>query len=242
MSPIIVGHRGVAGHYPENTRVSVQAAIDMGLKWVEIDVQPTRDNVLIVCHDHTIDRCSNGKGRVDQYTLAELQQFDFGQWFSAQFADEPVMTLAELLQLAAEHGLGLNIEVKVDRHDVASVAAQLKEQLDQGPLPQSQILLSSFSHGIIRELHQHCPGYRLGVLSERLSKKDWDVLREVNAFSCNLNYTWTSEKHIDELHQHGYQVWCYTVNRAEKFKHLDKVDAIFTDYPERLLTLGCASS
>lgn len=152
MSPIIVGHRGVAGHYPENTRVSVQAAIDMGLKWVEIDVQPTRDNVLIVCHDHTIDRCSNGKGRVDQYTLAELQQFDFGQWFSAQFAGEPVLTLAELLQLAAEHGLGLNIEVKVDRHDVASVAAQLKEQLDQGPLPQSQILLSSFSHVIIREL------------------------------------------------------------------------------------------
>lgn len=68
MPSIIVGHRGVAGTYPENTRVSVQAAINLGLSWVEVDVQPTKDNVLVVCHDHTIDRCSNGKGRIDEYT------------------------------------------------------------------------------------------------------------------------------------------------------------------------------
>lgn len=199
MPSIIVGHRGVAGTYPENTRVSVQAAINLGLSWVEVDVQPTKDNVLVVCHDHTIDRCSNGKGRIDEYTLAELKQLDFGAWFDPRFAGETIMTLEELLVLAAEHDLGLNIEVKVDKHDVASVVQQLKAQLDQSPLVADKILLSSFSHDIILQLHQHCPGYKLGILSERLTQRDRQVLKQVNAFSCNLNYRWITEKHIRDL-------------------------------------------
>ncbi|ADV86733.1 glycerophosphoryl diester phosphodiesterase [Vibrio vulnificus YJ016] len=235
MPPMIVGHRGVAGSYPENTRVSVQAAIDLGLSWVEIDVQPTKDNVLVVCHDHTIDRCSNGKGRVDAYSLKELQAFDFGGWFDEAFAGEPIMTLESLLNLAAEYDLGLNIEVKVDNHDVAEVALNLKNLLDKSPLTADKILLSSFSHDIILQLHQHCPGYKLGVLSERLSQRDRQVLKEVNAFSCNLNYRWITEKHIRDLKTGGYQIWCYTVNQADKFRYLDKVDAIFSDYPERFI-------
>ncbi|HAS6178994.1 TPA: glycerophosphoryl diester phosphodiesterase [Vibrio vulnificus] len=235
MPPMIVGHRGVAGSYPENTRVSVQAAIDLGLSWVEIDVQPTKDSVLVVCHDHTIDRCSNGKGRVDAYSLKELQAFDFGGWFDDAFAGEPIMTLESLLNLAAEYDLGLNIEVKVDSHDVAEVALNLKNLLDKSPLTADKILLSSFSHDIILQLHQHCPGYKLGVLSERLSQRDRQVLKEVNAFSCNLNYRWITEKHIRDLKTGGYQIWCYTVNQADKFRYLDKVDAIFSDYPERFI-------
>ncbi|HDY8041492.1 TPA: glycerophosphoryl diester phosphodiesterase [Vibrio vulnificus] len=235
MPPMIVGHRGVAGSYPENTRVSVQAAIDLGLSWVEIDVQPTKDNVLVVCHDHTIDRCSNGKGRVDAYSLKELQAFDFGGWFDEAFAGEPIMTLESLLNLAAKYDLGLNIEVKIDNHDVDEVALNLKNLLDKSPLTADKILLSSFSHDIILQLHQHCPGYKLGVLSERLSQRDRQVLKEVNAFSCNLNYRWITEKHIRDLKTGGYQIWCYTVNQADKFRYLDKVDAIFSDYPERFI-------
>ncbi|EKZ9180073.1 glycerophosphoryl diester phosphodiesterase [Vibrio vulnificus] len=235
MPPMIVGHRGVAGSYPENTRVSVQAAIDLGLSWVEIDVQPTKDNVLVVCHDHTIDRCSNGKGRVDAYSLKELQAIDFGGWFDEAFAGEQIMTLESLLNLAAEYDLGLNIEVKVDNHDVGKVALNLKNLLDKSPLTADKILLSSFSHDIILQLHQHCPGYKLGVLSERLSQQDRQVLKEVNAFSCNLNYRWITEKHIRDLKTGEYQIWCYTVNQADKFRYLDKVDAIFSDYPERFI-------
>ncbi len=235
MSLLVVGHRGVAGTYPENTRISVQAAIDMGLQWVEVDIQPTKDNVLVVCHDHKINRCSNGKGRIDSYTLEELKNFDFGSWLSPQFTGEKMMTLHELLELAAKHNLSLNLEVKVDKHDVAEVAAQLKQELDQHAIEQQKIVLSSFSHDTIRELYQHCPGYKLGVLTERLSRKDKALLEEVNAFSCNLNYEWISEKHIQYLREHDYQIWCYTVNEPEKFKYLDKVDAIFSDWPSRFI-------
>ncbi|HAS8091034.1 TPA: glycerophosphoryl diester phosphodiesterase, partial [Vibrio vulnificus] len=184
---------------------------------------------------HTIDRCSNGKGRVDAYSLKELQAFDFGGWFDEAFAGEQIMTLESLLNLAAEYDLGLNIEVKVDNHDVRKVALNLKNLLDKSPLTADKILLSSFSHDIILQLHQHCPGYKLGVLSERLSQRDRQVLKEVNAFSCNLNYRWITEKHIRDLKTGGYQIWCYTVNQADKFRYLDKVDAIFSDYPERFI-------
>ena len=64
---------------------------------------------------------ATGKGRVDAYTLEELKQFDFGSWFDSEFSGEPIYTLQELLELAANHNIGLNIEVKVDSHDVAEV-------------------------------------------------------------------------------------------------------------------------
>ena len=235
MTTLLIGHRGVAGKFPENTRVSVQAAIDLGLNWVEVDVQPTKDNVLVVCHDHTVNRCSNGKGRVDQMTLSELKALDFGRWFSDEFANESIMTLSELLELAAENDLNLNIEVKVDHHSANDVAQMVAQTLLDGPLPKERILLSSFSHDVIRALHKHCEGYRLGVLSEFFTRKDRLLLEEVDAYSCNLNINWVRSRQINKLQQAGYKVMCYTVNNPNKLKHLPILDGIFSDHPSRFM-------
>ncbi|MEH0669266.1 glycerophosphodiester phosphodiesterase family protein [Vibrio owensii] len=235
MTTLLIGHRGVAGKFPENTKVSVQAAIDLGLNWVEVDVQPTKDNVLVVCHDHTVNRCSNGKGRVDQMTLSELKTLDFGRWFSDAFANESIMTLSELLELAAENDLNLNIEVKVDHHSANDVAQMVAQTLLDGPLPKERILLSSFSHDVIRALHKHCEGYRLGVLSEFFTRKDRLLLEEVDAYSCNLNINWVRSRQINKLQQAGYKVMCYTVNNPNKLKHLPILDGIFSDHPSRFM-------
>jgi len=235
MTTLLIGHRGVAGKFPENTKVSVQAAIDLGLNWVEVDVQPTKDNVLVVCHDHTVNRCSNGKGRVDQMTLSELKTLDFGRWFSDEFANESIMTLSELLELAAENDLNLNIEVKVDHHSANDVAQMVAQTLLDGPLPKERILLSSFSHDVIRALHKHCEGYRLGVLSEFFTRKDRLLLEEVDAYSCNLNINWVRSRQINKLQQAGYKVMCYTVNNPNKLKHLPILDGIFSDHPSRFI-------
>lgn len=235
MTTLLIGHRGVAGKFPENTKVSVQAAIDLGLNWVEVDVQPTKDNVLVVCHDHTVNRCSNGKGRVDQMTLSELKALDFGRWFSDEFANESIMTLSELLELAAENDLNLNIEVKVDHHSANDVAHMVAQTLLDGPLPKERVLLSSFSHDIIRALHKHCVGYRLGVLSEFFTRKDRLLLEEVDAYSCNLNINWVRSRQINKLQQAGYKVMCYTVNNPNKLKHLPILDGIFSDHPSRFM-------
>lgn len=232
---IIAGHRGIAGRFPENTKASIQAAIDLGLGWVEVDVQPTKDGKLVVIHDHNIDRCSNGHGRVDSFTLEELRQFDFGRWFSAEFANESIMTLAELLALAKNHQLKLNLEVKVDRHDAQYVCNLLKQCLLESKTENQDILLSSFSPDVIRELHHALPNYRLGVLAERLTSDVKQLLAEVSAFSCNLNHLWTNKKQVEWLKSQGYQVWCYTVNNPRRLDHLTGLDAIFSDFPERFL-------
>ncbi len=235
MDTLLIGHRGVAGTHPENTRISVQAAINLDLKWVEVDVQPTKDNILVVCHDHTVNRCSNGLGRVDELTLEELKKLDFGGWLNKDFTGESIMTLDELLELAADNNLSLNIEVKVDRHPAEQVAQLLAKALSQSPLAQSHILLSSFSHDVIRALFKHCEGYRLGVLSEFLTKKDRLLLEEVNAYSCNLNINWVRARQIKKLQHDGYKVMCYTVNNPNKLNHLPQLDGIFTDHPIRFM-------
>ncbi|AUI88650.1 glycerophosphoryl diester phosphodiesterase [Vibrio azureus] len=235
METIIIGHRGVAGHYPENTRSSIQAAIDMGLKWIEVDIQPTKDNTLVVCHDHTVNRCSNGTGRLDEMSLSELKELDFGSWFSHEFANEKLLTLDELLQLAAENSLKLNLEVKVDKHDAAEVAKLVIDTLQNGPVKSEHLLLSSFNHTVIKALYNQSQDYRLGVLSDFLTRKDRELLNEVNAYSCNLNINWIRRRQIERLRQEGYKVMCYTVNNPNKLKHLPSLDGIFSDYPERFI-------
>ncbi|EGU46407.1 glycerophosphoryl diester phosphodiesterase [Vibrio ichthyoenteri ATCC 700023] len=236
MTLTIVGHRGVAGQYPENTLASIQAAIDMGLEWIEVDIQPTQDHQLVVCHDHTIDRCSNGYGRVDSYTLEQLQQFDFGAWFSPQFNSQPILTLEQLLRLIQPLKIGLNIEIKIDTQNFEPVIKELKRQLELVALPAERILISSFDHQTLREVHQAHLGYPIAVLSEKLSKQDWLLLAEIDAVACNLNARTTNKKQIAALQQAGYQVWCFTVNNPHQLTHLQSVDAIFSDFPQRFLT------
>lgn len=232
---IIVGHRGVAGRYPENTKVSIEAAINLGLDWVEVDVQPTKDDQLVICHDHTINRCSDGSARIDKLTLKQLKEYDFGAWFNAEFANQTLLTLEELLTLAKTHNLKLNLEIKVDRHDVQKVCELLKAQLAKNNVDPCDVVLSSFSHAVIRQLNQLLPQYRLGVLCNRLDKKTKTLLKEVDAFSCNINYRWANKQQIEQLKHDGYQVWSYTVNNPNSLKHLPNLDAIFSDFPERFL-------
>lgn len=232
---IIVGHRGAAGRFPENTLASIQEAVSLGLDWVEVDIQPTLDNHLVVCHDHTIDRCSNGKGRLDELTLNELKTYDFGSWFDSSFKDERILTLPELLTIAKSHNLSLNLEIKIDRHDPSKVCDLVQEAIEQHDVSHDKVIFSSFNHEVIRQLRARMPKARLGVLSERLKPADKALLSEVSAFSCNLNYKTVTNSQISHLKKDGYQVWCYTVNNPNSIKFISGLDAIFSDFPERFL-------
>jgi glycerophosphoryl diester phosphodiesterase len=232
---IIIGHRGVAGRFPENTFSSINAAIELGLEWIEVDIQPTKDGILVVCHDHTVNRCSNGKGRVDELTLEELRKLNFAHRFNSSMPPQTIMTLNELLCLADDRGIKLNLEVKVDKHDAHSVCQLLSKELLKLNVSTENILLSSFDHQVIRELHQQLPQFPLAVLTERLRKKDRALLKEVSAVGCNLNHVWTNQSQVESLKADGYQVWCYTVNNPNRLKHLKNLDGLFSDFPERFL-------
>lgn len=239
MSSIIVGHRGVAGTHPENTKASIEQAAKLGLKWIEVDIQPTQDDQLVVCHDHTLERCSDGKGRVDEHTLAELRQLDFGSWKSEQFAGEKILTLEELLTLVEQHDLSVNLEIKVDsRHQAPYVVDLLHDELIRSNLDTDKVLLSSFSHKVVAEMARHLPRYRVGVITEQLTQDDLMLINEVKAFSCHMNYEHVDQSDLDTLNEANIQAWCYTVNDPSQFKFLSKVDAVFTDFPNQFSSIN----
>ncbi len=239
--PVIIGHRGIAGRFPENTLCSIQAAIDEGLSWVEVDVQPTLDGTLVLSHDHSLERCSNGQGKIAKHTIEQLSLLDFGYWKGEDFRNQPIATLAELLSLAKQHSLRLNLEMKLSKHQlkeefINQVVINTLTLIKKRNFPLDQIIFSSFRPQILRALNKHSPTAKLGVLSERLKARDWKLIREINAYSCHLNYQWLTHSHIAKLKKVGIKVGCFTVNEPLKFKYLNSVDAIFTDFPERFHT------
>ena len=113
--PILLAHRGLVRHAPENTLPGFAAAIALGLS-IELDVYQTRDKHLVVIHDKTVDRTTNGAGEVVNMTLAEICKLDAGSWFDPRFAGEKVPTLKEVFRLICERqrtsvSIGLNMKV-----------------------------------------------------------------------------------------------------------------------------------
>src|SRR5438876_1536902 len=142
--PPVIGHRGAAAYAPENTLAGLRRAKALGCAWVEFDVRLTGDGALVLCHDPGLDRTTSGSGLVSAASLAAIRECDAGSWFDPSFAGERVPTLDEGLSLAAELGLGANIEIKSDRGreyaTAAAVAAVVQRRSGRSPA----VLVSSF--------------------------------------------------------------------------------------------------
>ena len=124
---MIVGHRGLRSLYPENTMVSFRAALALKLDLIEFDVHFTKDKQLVVCHDTTIDRTTNGTGEIRSYTLEELKTFDAGIKKAEKFAGERIPTLEEVLTLMvnADYKVLLNVEIKDYDHEVIDATIEM---------------------------------------------------------------------------------------------------------------------
>ena len=125
--PLIVAHRGLLRHSPENTLANFRACLELRIGF-EFDVETTRDGHLVCIHDSTVDRTTNGTGKVSELTLAEIKALDAGGWFDPKFAGEKVPTIDEVLKLVAEyrqHDLLIAVDLKAN--DVGQDVVQLAE-------------------------------------------------------------------------------------------------------------------
>ena len=109
----IIAHRGASAYYPENTLVSFEGAMALGADMVELDVQLTSDGEVVVFHDEKITRCTDGRGRIADHSLAELKKLDAGSWFDKKFQGEKIPTLAEVLNVC-KNKIAVNIEIKTE--------------------------------------------------------------------------------------------------------------------------------
>ncbi len=222
MSLLCIGHRGAKGHLPENTLPSFEKAISLGCPWIELDVHLV-ENELVVMHDRTVDRTTNGSGKLKEMTLSEVRKLDAGD--GAQ-----VPLLSEVMALARGRAK-INIELK-GRGTAEAVSGVLDAACNDGWDPQD-FLISSFWH---EELSKADKRYHRGVLYEKLPADPWDEVAALEGWSINLDKDAVTESIVRQAHDRGYPVLVYTVNEPADIARVIAcgVDGVFSDYPERV--------
>ncbi|MBT3556822.1 MAG: glycerophosphoryl diester phosphodiesterase [Rhodospirillales bacterium] len=235
--PKIIGHRGACGHAPENTLASFRKACDLGVEWVEFDTKLTKDGHVVVFHDDTLDRTTNGEGNIRDTTLADLQDLDAGSWFHEDFAGETVPTLKNALTVLAELGLSANVEIKPSEGQEMETAEAVCEVINNHwpvgmPLP----VLSSFKDDCLAVARDRLPQIeRASLLLEDFT--NWQSRAE--AAGSSAVHVWhepLTESLFREFTGAGYPVRVYTVNEVDLASKLFGwgVESVCTNYPDRL--------
>lgn len=230
----IIGHRGNASLAPENTLASIRMAHKVGTQWIEIDVVLLGDGNLAIHHDQSLQRCTNGKGRLLQSRLEDIRKLDAGSWFSSNFSGESIPTLEEALALIQTLELGLNLEIKMHRHTVKALVNPVLTTLRQHWKERDRLILSSFNHEVLRQCNKQAPEYRLGHLFETLPRNWLSQAKSINAATIHVNGKRLKPAHVQDVKSEGYELYCYTVNDKKTAEKLWSwgVDGVFTDRPQ----------
>ncbi len=221
-----IGHRGAMGHAPENTLASIQKALDFNVDWIEIDVYVV-EGELVVIHDDTLDRTTNGTGNVMDQSLAALRELDAGD-------GEKIPLFSEVLALVDKRA-GINVELKGPGTAAPAVAA-LEAAIANG-WQRDQFLLSAFDHTQLLEAKALNPQLRRAGLYDTADGPNWDFLTtELAAYAVNPWHADVTPDLVDAAHAHGLKVFVYTVNDMVDISWMRtcNVDGIFTNYPDRV--------
>ena len=215
--PLVVAHRGQSALVPEQTIASFQAAIDLGAEMIEADAQLSHDGRLALMHDLTVDRTTNGSGRVAELGWEELSRLDAGGWFNPRFRGLRIPLAEELVDLAGSAGIGLCLEAKGATTAEATRVAVALAHLVRDRDALRWAFVSSFNHRALADARRAVPGLLLAP--ERLPDHGplpaEEALEQVIALGAPvLQHRWellTAEL-VDLLHREGFAVWAWTTN------------------------------
>jgi glycerophosphoryl diester phosphodiesterase len=231
---IRIAHRGASGRAPENTHAAFAAALALGVDAIELDCQLSADGELVVVHDETLERTTSGIGPVGAKTWAELAALDAGAWWDARFRGERIPRLADVLAQIDARAL-LNVEIKSAR-DVGAIEERLAATV-AGAGAADWVLFSSFAAAALRNLRALAPWAAIGVLCDRRPAAALALATELGARCVAPGRGVVDDALIGAAHAQGLGVWVWTVNDVGAMRRLAAagVDALFSDYPERLV-------
>ncbi len=229
----VIAHRGASGYAPENTESAIRLAAALGARSIEIDITPTADGHLVLHHDDSLARCSNGTGYVADHTLAELSTLDSGSWFAPEFAGEKIISFEQCLALAQELDLSVNAELKppfgLETHCAALAIEAINRNVNV------EVLFSSFNLIALQALKSIDPASRVAYLIERPGQ-DW--LSRALALGAEAVHVWNHHlpEDISEALQNNLAMRVFTVNDAARAEQLwaQGYASVFTDFPDRL--------
>lgn len=225
----VSAHRGFSHDAPENTKYAFEAAIECNADYIELDVQLSKDEQLVVIHDDTLNRTTNGKGRVDKYTYEELSRFSAGAWYGSEYEDARIMLLSDVLELVDKRCM-LNIEIK-DIGDVELAADKTVELVKEYGYTKS-CYITSFSYKALQRVKSREPKIKTALISNLAAMVRYSQLKDIDAVS--MNYLFVNKSVVESAHQNGKLIFVWTVDRKDDIRNMLTlgVDNIITNRPD----------
>jgi glycerophosphoryl diester phosphodiesterase len=222
---MIIGHRGAKAYEPENTLRSFEAAIQMGVDMVELDVHVLPGGEVVLMHDNKINRTTNGEGYIFEQTYDVVRKLDAGQ-------GEHIPTLQEVLDLVNRRVL-VNIELK-GPGTATAVAVIIKDYIAHKGWKPSDFLVSSFNHPELVEFHHLCRSIKIAALTSVVPLGYAEFAQEMGAVAINPDREFVSQKLVDDAHKRGLKVYVHTVDDSDDIERMVMmgVDGIFTNCPD----------
>lgn len=227
-NPTVMAHRGLSADAPENTLYAFSDAILVGADFIELDVQQTRDGVLVVMHDSNLKRTTGVNKDIWDVDYADIQNLDAGSWFDPAYANARIPTLEETLQFVDKRAK-LNIEIKPTKHGSDTLEQDVAELITQYQYTDA-CYVTSFSYGSLKKVKEANPEIRTGYLMS-VAYGQFYSLKYADAFS--LNKVFVTSQVVNAAHQQGKQIFAWTVNGMSEVRSLCNlhVDSIITDDP-----------
>lgn len=233
-SPVLIAHRGSSAHAPENTLASFLLAEIQGVKMIELDVQLTADKHLVVVHDNSVDRTTNGTGKISEMTLAEIRSLNASFSFQEQFPEERIPTLEEVF-LRLNPSTLINIELKNIFHPLDELPVKVAEFIYAHKLS-DRVFFSSFNPFALSRIARLLPESPRGrllhyPLTVELHSRIQQLIQSCE--SVNISFQSLTVRRIEAFQKVGLKVFTYTLNRREDIIKalVSGVDGFFTDDP-----------
>lgn len=226
-------HRGFSGKYPENTLLAFQKAIEAGADGAELDVQLTKDGEVVIIHDETIDRTTDGKGYVVDYTYDELSKFDASYIYRGQMGFNKIPTLREYFELVKDLDFVTNIELKTGINEYLGIEEKVYDLIKEFKL-EKKVIISSFNHFSVLRMKKIAPELKYGFLSEDwiINAGAYTASHDVQCYHPRFNNL--IPEVVEELKKNGLEINTWTVNKEEDIRDLinKKIDILIGNYPD----------
>lgn len=238
MFPKIFAHRGLSSKAPENTLSAFKESLCYEIDGIEFDVQMSKDNKLVVIHDERLERTTNGKGFLIDYTYDELSRLDAGSWFSDKFKGEKIPLLEEVLELLMKHNIIINIELKNSLIKYENIEREVIAMIKDFKIL-NRTIISSFNYYSLRKVRLINSEINIAVLCEALMYNPLEYLSTIGAKAIHTSKSTINKKLVAYLNDNGINTLCYTVNDEYYFNKMFEmgVSGIFTDFPKEMLEL-----
>lgn len=238
-----IAHRGASGHFPENTRLAFEKAIEARVDMIELDCQLTLDGHVVVFHDERLDRTARVKGAVKNMTLAELKKLDVGRWHKKTHKGERILTLEEVIEVVGR-GVSLCLDIKQFPPTPQGIELKLLFTLSHYDFL-DRAILASFDYQCLYRVRELAPEAQVGVkFGSGMTQDPFAAAAQLAAACMLVQKELATREFLERVWNDGRDVYVWTVNEIremEKFASLG-VQGLISDYPERFANLRWRSS